>query len=57
MEQLKIYTFENIRDERIKIIIEARNFTEAMDLLLSITRDIDDFKTISKWKFKTKKQY
>ena len=48
MEQLKIYTFENTCDSRIKIIIEARNFTEAMDLLLSITRDIDDYKTISK---------
>lgn len=48
MEELKIYTFENTRDNRIKITIEARNFTEAMDLLLSITRDIDDYKTISK---------
>lgn len=43
---MKVYIFENTRDNRIKIIIEANSFTEAMDLLLSITRDIDDFSLV-----------
>lgn len=43
---MKVYIFENTRDNRIRIIIEANSFTEAMDLLLSVIRDIDDFSLV-----------
>lgn len=43
----KEFTFINTLNFNIKVNIKAYNFTEAMDLLLSITRNIDDFRQLS----------
>ena len=40
----KEYIFENIIHSSIKIVIEAYNYTQAMELLLLVTRNIDDYR-------------
>lgn len=44
MPPLKTYIFESQSKPRVKITIDAYSFTGAMETLLSITRDIDDFR-------------
>jgi hypothetical protein len=41
---MKEYLFENQLNSNIEIRIKAYNFTDAMELLLATTRDIDDYK-------------
>lgn len=38
---MKTYIFNHTENSNIKIIIEAYNYTQAMDLLLSVTRDVE----------------
>lgn len=38
---MKTYIFNHTENSNIKIIIEAYNYTQAMELLLSVTRDIE----------------
>jgi len=40
---MKEYIFENKLNSNIEIRIKAYNYTQAMELLLTITRDIDDY--------------
>lgn len=44
MPPLKTYIFESQSNDGIKITIDAYSFTQAMETLLSITRNIDDFR-------------
>ena len=41
---MREYIFENTLNSNIQIRIKAYTYTDAMDLLLSITRDIDLYK-------------
>jgi hypothetical protein len=41
---MKEYIFENILNSNINIVIKAHHYTQAMELLLSTTRDIDDYR-------------
>jgi hypothetical protein len=41
---MKEYIFENIFNSNIEIKVKARYYTQAMDLLLSVTRNIDDYR-------------
>ena len=41
---MKKYTFINTLNTNIKIIIIANSFTNAMELLLLVTRDIEDYR-------------
>jgi len=41
---MREYVFNNIRNSNIEIKVRARNYTHAMDQLLSITRDIDVYR-------------
>jgi len=41
---MKEYIFENILNSNIEIRIKAHYYTQAMDLLLSVTRNIDDYR-------------
>jgi hypothetical protein len=43
---MKEYIFTNILNSNIEIKIKAYNYTQAMDLLLSVTRDIDDYRLL-----------
>lgn len=43
---MKTYTFENVLNSNIRIKIKANYYTQAMDLLLSATRHIEDYKLI-----------
>ena len=43
---MEAYIFIHKTNPNIEIRISAYNYTQAMDLLLSITRDIDSFKLI-----------
>lgn len=38
------YIFSHVINSNIKININAQNYTQAMDLLLSVTRNIDDYR-------------
>lgn len=40
---MKEYIFENILNSNIEIRIKADYYTQAMDLLLSVTRYIEDY--------------
>lgn len=44
---MKEYIFQNTLNTNIEIRIKATNYNQAMDLLLSITRNIDDFRLYS----------
>lgn len=41
---MKEYIFENILNSNIEIKIKAHYYTQAMDLLLAVTRDIDNYR-------------
>lgn len=41
---MKRYTFLNVLNSNIEINIKAQNYTQAMDLLASVTRNIDDYR-------------
>ena len=41
------YVFINILNSNIEIKIKANYYTQAMDLLLSATKNIDDYKLIA----------
>ena len=41
---MKEYIFTNVLNSNIEIRIKANYYTQAMELLLSITRDIDDYR-------------
>lgn len=41
---MKTYVFENQLNSNIKVLIDAYNYAQAMDMLLSTIRDIDDFR-------------
>ena len=41
---MKEYIFENILNSNIEIRIKANYYNEAMDLLLSVTRYIEDYR-------------
>lgn len=41
---MKIYIYTNIYNSNIEIRILANNFTEASEILLSITRDFEEFR-------------
>ena len=41
---MKEYIFTNVLNSNIEIKIKAYNYTQAMDLLLSVTKDIDDYR-------------
>jgi hypothetical protein len=41
---MKEYIFTNTLNSNIEIKIKAYNYTQAMDLLLSVTRNIDDYR-------------
>jgi len=41
---MKEYIFTNTLNSNIDIKIKASNYTQAMDLLLSVTRNIDDYR-------------
>jgi hypothetical protein len=41
---MKEYIFENVLNSNIKIRIKAYYYSQAMDLLLSVTRNVDDYK-------------
>ena len=41
---MKEYIFENVLNSNIKINIKANSYLQAMDLLLSVTRNIDDYR-------------
>jgi hypothetical protein len=42
--KMKEYIFENILNSNIEIRIKANYYAQAMDLLLSATRNIDDYR-------------
>jgi hypothetical protein len=44
---MKDFIFINTINSNIKITITAYNYTQAMDLLLSVTRYIEDFKLLN----------
>lgn len=44
---MKKYIFINKTNSNIQIVINANSYTEAMELLLAITRYIEDFKLIN----------
>jgi len=44
---MKDYIFTNTLNSNIEIKITAYNYTQAMDLLLSVTRYIEDYTLIS----------
>jgi hypothetical protein len=44
MKTMKEYIFTNVLNSNIEIRIKANYYTQAMELLLSITRDIDDYR-------------
>lgn len=44
---MKEYIFTNVLNSNIEIKIKAYNYTQAMDLLLAVTRDIDDYRLLS----------
>jgi hypothetical protein len=41
---MKEYIFTNTLNANIEIVIKAHNFTYAMELLLSVTRNIEDYR-------------
>jgi hypothetical protein len=41
---MKEYIFENVLHSNIEIKIKADHYTEAMELLLTVTRYIEDYK-------------
>jgi len=41
---MKYYIFENILNSNIEIRIKANYYSQAMDFLLSVTRNIDDYR-------------
>ncbi len=41
---MRQYNFFNVLNANIEINIKAHNYTQAMDLLLSITRNINDYR-------------
>ena len=41
---MREYIFQNNLYPSIKIIIGANNYTQAMDMLLMVTRNIDDYR-------------
>lgn len=41
---MKEYIFENILNSNIEIRIKANYYNQAMELLLSVTRNIDDYR-------------
>ena len=44
---MKEYIFENILNSNIEIRIKANYYSQAMDLLLSVTRNIDDYRLLT----------
>ncbi len=44
---MKEYVFENQTKSDIEIRIKAYNYTQAMQILLSIVRNIEDYKQIT----------
>lgn len=44
---MKEYIFINILNSRIEIRINANSYAQAMDILLYITRDIDEYRVQS----------
>jgi hypothetical protein len=41
---MKEYIFENILNSNIEIRIKAHYYSQAMELLLSVTRNIEDYR-------------
>jgi hypothetical protein len=41
---MKEYIFKNILNSNIEIRIKANYYNQAMELLLSVTRNIDDYR-------------